>query len=72
MVTYWVDYSFTYEYFDTDENDWMECEDFDADRFHCLKKHILGTNLMRFQIQILMDYSLSTKIILLDTLIWMM
>lgn len=49
MVTYWVDYSFTYEYFDTEENDWVEYEDFDAGRFHCLKKHILGA--VRSQIE---------------------
>ena len=42
MVTWWVDYSFTYEYFDTEENAWIEYEDFDAGRFHCLKKHIPG------------------------------
>lgn len=42
MVTYWVDYCFTYEYFDDEEYDWQKFEDFGSGRFHCLRKHIPG------------------------------
>lgn len=39
-VTYWVEYTFKYKYWDYEENDWCEEESFDAERFHCPKKDI--------------------------------
>ena len=39
-VTYWVEYTFKYKYWDCVENEWYEEEDFDARRFHCPKKDI--------------------------------
>lgn len=38
--TYWVEYSYSYDVFDTVENEWMSEEDFDAGRFCCLKKDV--------------------------------
>lgn len=38
--TWWVEYTYTYEYWDSEENEWLEYDDCDADRFHCLKKDI--------------------------------
>ena len=39
-ITHWVVYTYRYKYRDTEENEWCEYEDFDADRFHCPKKDI--------------------------------
>lgn len=38
--TWWVSYSFKYSYYDSEEKEWFEESDFDAGRFHCLKKDI--------------------------------
>lgn len=38
--SWWVSYSFKYEYFDSEENEWFEYEDFDSRRFDCQKKDI--------------------------------
>ncbi len=39
-VTYWVEYTYKYKYWDSEENDWCDWEDSDAKRFHCPKKDI--------------------------------
>ena len=39
--TWWVDYSYDYEFWDEEEKDWVMCSDFDAERFHCPKKDIM-------------------------------
>lgn len=39
-VTYWVEYTFKYKYYDSVDKEWYEDEDFDARRFHCPKKEI--------------------------------
>ena len=38
--TWWVEYSFSYLFWDNAEKKWEPWEDFDADRFQCLKKDI--------------------------------
>ena len=38
--TWWVDYSWEYEYFDEDTQNWERWEDGDSGRFCCLKKDI--------------------------------
>ena len=37
-VTYWVEYTYKYKYWDSEENDWFDYEDCEARRFHCQKK----------------------------------
>lgn len=39
-VTYWVEYTFKYKFWDEGENDWCDEESVDAERFHCPKKDI--------------------------------
>lgn len=41
--SWWVSYSWEYEYFDSEENDWLKYDDFDSRRFDCLKKDIKKT-----------------------------
>jgi hypothetical protein len=38
--TWWVEYSCRYSHYDIQEKKWCEENDFDAGRFHCLKKDI--------------------------------
>ena len=40
LNTWWVGYTYDYEYFDTEENDWLYTNDIEAGRFRCLKKDI--------------------------------
>lgn len=40
MNTWWVDYTFEYEYYDSEDGTWEHCCDFDSGRFHCIKKEI--------------------------------
>jgi hypothetical protein len=40
LNTWWVGYTYGYEYFDTEENDWLYTNDIEAGRFRCLKKDI--------------------------------
>lgn len=40
MNTWWVDYAFKYEYYDIETGKWESYHDFDARRFHCIKKDI--------------------------------
>lgn len=40
MNTWWVDYTFEYEYFDNETGEWEQYCDCDAGRFHCTKKNI--------------------------------
>lgn len=41
--SWWVSYSWEYECFDNEENEWEKYEDFDAGRFNCQKKDIKKT-----------------------------
>ena len=38
--TWWVDYSYTYEWYVEEDGEWCEMKDGDACRFVCIKKHI--------------------------------
>ena len=38
--TWWVEFTYTYEYWDYDSQTWCSEESYDAGRFHCLKKDI--------------------------------
>ena len=38
--TWWVEFTYTYEYWDCENQAWCPEESYDADRFHCLKKDI--------------------------------
>ena len=40
MNTYWVDYSYTFECKDPEDEEWYEYEGGDAGRFQCQKKNI--------------------------------
>lgn len=40
IYSWWVDYSWNYEYFDNEEQKWCKYNDGDARRFHCTKKEI--------------------------------
>lgn len=38
--TWWVAYSWTYEYYDSDDKKWYQTNDFESGRFACRKKDI--------------------------------
>ena len=40
MNTWWVDYTFEYEYYDSETGEWESYCDYDAGRFKCTKKEI--------------------------------
>ena len=40
LNTWYVGYTYGYEYFDTEENDWLYTNGIEACRFRCLKKDI--------------------------------
>jgi hypothetical protein len=38
--TWWVEYTYKYEYWDWDENEWLEVEDCKAERIKCQEKEL--------------------------------
>ena len=38
--SWWVSYSWTYEWFEEESGEWISNEDFEAERFYCKKKEI--------------------------------
>ena len=40
LTTWWVEFSYSYEYYDEEENKWFKENEFDAQRFTCKKDTI--------------------------------